>query len=315
MKLSLLLVLCLSASASAESPPLRLAQRIPLPGVEGRIDHMAADLAGQRLFLAALGNNSIEVVDLRSARRARSVAGFREPQGVAWIAERHALFVASGGDKTCHVLDAESFAAAPVGGNIQDADNVRCSDGRVYVGCNDGALRIIDTRDWSAAGEIKLPAHPESFQIGRRIFVNVPAQRSVAVIAQPRVTALWRLENAGANFPMALDEERHRLLIGCRNPPALVVLDSDSGKEVARVDIGGDADDVFLDAKRQRVYVSCGAGFLDVIDAGNFTLLSKIATAPGARTSLFVPEWNRLYLAVPRRGDQSSEVRVYDATD
>src|ERR1044071_2363356 len=166
---------------------LRLVQTIILPGVEGRLDHMAVDVAGQRLFIAALGNNSVEVVDLKAGQRERSLTGFREPQGLAWIPERKALIVASAGDNECHVLDGKSFASMAVTGKIEDADNVRydAAARRVYVGCGNGALRILDAPNWHVAGDIALTAHPESFQLemhGPRIFVNVPSARRVEVI-------------------------------------------------------------------------------------------------------------------------------------
>jgi DNA-binding beta-propeller fold protein YncE len=306
---------------SAHGETLRLVQTIPLPNVEGRIDHMAVDVAGQRLFIAALGNNSVEVVDLRAGKRTQSLTGFREPQGVAWIPGHDQLLVASGGDDVCHVLDGKSFAATAIAGKIEDADNARYDAGahRVYIGCGNGTLRVLNTTNWSVAGEIALPAHPESFQLqthGPLIFVNVPGAHSVEVIdrEQKRVVSSWPLKSAGGNFPMALDEEHRRLIIGCRKPTVLVVLDTDSGQEITSVEIDGDADDIFCDAKRNRIYVSCGAGFLDVLDAGSFKMLQRIPTGGGARTSLFVPELNRLYLAVPHRGNQQAEVRVYETT-
>jgi DNA-binding beta-propeller fold protein YncE len=326
MKLCLTIAL-LSFSAAlptnAAGPLLvRFVQAIPLPNVEGRIDHMAVDPEGQRLFIAALGNNSVEVVDLRAGKRSHTLGGFHEPQGVAWISDRGQLFVASGGDEMCHVLDGSSFASTALAGKIDDADNVRYDAAAhcVYVGCGNGALRVLNTKDWSVVGEITLPAHPESFQLethGLRIFVNVPEVRQIEAVdrSKMRVIASWPLTNSQVNFPMALDEERRRVFVGCRKPPTMIVLDSDSGKEVATVPIDGDADDVFLDAKRSRIYISCGAGFLDVIDSASFKLLEKIPTASGARTSLFVPELNRLYLAVPHRGDQQAEVRVYEPHD
>ena len=317
-----LLLLVVRPPANAANPSfLRLVQSISLPDVEGRLDHMAVDVEGQRLFIAALGNNSIEVVDLRAGKRSHSLGGFHEPQGVAWISDRGQLFVASGGDEMCHVLDGSSFASAALDGKNDDADNVRydAAAHRVYVGCGNGSLRVYDSTNWTVVGEIMLSAHPESFQTetrGPRIFVNVPGVRRVEVAdrSKMRVITSWPLKSAQANFPMGLDEERRHVLVGCRKPPTMTVLDVDSGKEIATVPIDGDADDVFLDAKRNRIYVSCGAGFLDVIDSTNFKLLEKIPTASGARTCLFVPELNRLYLAVPHRGDQQAELRAFEPT-
>jgi DNA-binding beta-propeller fold protein YncE len=317
-----LLFFSVARITNAASPLLRFVQAIPLPSVEGRIDHLAVDVEGQRLFIAALGNNSVEVVDLRAGKRSRSLTGFHEPQGVAWIPDHGQLFVASGGDETCHVLDGSSFASTTLAGKIDDADNVRydAAAHRVYVGCGNGSLKIFNATNWSVAAEIPLPAHPESFQLETqrpRIFVNVPGTRQVEVADRSKmsVVASWPLTNSQANFPMALDEEHRRAFVGCRNPPTMVVLDLNSGKEVATVAIDGDADDVFLDARRRRIYISCGAGFLDVIDSTDFKLLEKVPTASGARTSLFVPELDRFYLAVPHRGKQQAEIRTYQPTD
>jgi DNA-binding beta-propeller fold protein YncE len=318
---ALLLLVARPPTNAANPSFLRLAQTIPLPSVEGRLDHMAIDVEGQRLFIAALGNSSVEVVDLRAGKRSHSLGGFHEPQGVAWISDRRQLFVASGGDEMCHVLDGSSFASTTLAGKIDDADNVRydAAAHRVYVGCGNGSLRVYDSTNWTVVDEVTLSAHPESFQLearGPRIFVNVPDVRHVEVAdrSKTRVIASWPLKSAQASFPMGLDEERRHVFVGCRKPPTMIVLNVDSGKEIATVPIDGDPDDVFLDAKRNRIYISCGAGFLDVIDSSNFKLLEKIPTATGARTCLFVPELNRLYLAVPHRGDQQAELRVFEPT-
>src|SRR6266850_1644674 len=217
MKHSLILTVILLTCAAGHPATLRLVQTIPLVGVEGRIDHMAIDINGQRLFITALGNNSIEVVDLHAGKRIRSLAGFHEPQGVAWIPERGQLFVASGEDETCRLLDGNTFAATAVDGKISDADNVRYENPahRVYVGCGNGSLRVLDTTNWRVVREIALPAHPESFQLesrGSRVFANVPNAHCVEVIdrAAGRVISTWPVDRPAANFPMALDESNRR---------------------------------------------------------------------------------------------------------
>jgi hypothetical protein len=325
MKSCLSLALWLIGVSVGRSEILRLVQTIPLPGVEGRIDHMAVDVAGQRLFIAALGNNSVEVVDLRAGTRSQSVTGFHEPQGVAYAADTDQLYVASGGDGTVKVYGAKSFDLFTTLRDLDDADNARLdtSAKRAYIGYGSGALAVIDAATAKHVGDIKLAGHPESFQLerkGNRIFVNIPTAKQVAIVDREKhsVIATWPLKNAAANFPMALDETHRRLFVGCRQPAALILLDSDSGKEVAHVAIDGDADDVFYDAKRNRIYISCGAGFIDVLDCNApqpHSLTGNIPTASGARTSLFVPELNRLYLAVPHRGNQRAEVRVYEPRD
>ena len=322
MKHSLTLTIIFSACTITHGATLRLIQTIPLDGVEGRIDHMAIDINNQRLFIAALGNNTVEIVDVHTGKRLHSLSELREPQGVACVPGANRLYVACGGDGTVKVYDAKSFDLVTTLRNLDDADNMRYDDAakRVFVGCGSGALAIIDATTAKRVGDIKLAGHPESFQLeqkGNRIFVNVPTAKHVAVVDREKrsVIATWPLKSATANFPMALDEVNHQLFVGCRQSAALIAFDSDSGKEVAAAAIDGDTDDVFNDQKRSRIYASCGAGFIDVLDCTArlpYSVIDKIPTASGARTSLFVPELNRLYLAVPHRGNQPAEVRIYE---
>ncbi|HEY2989048.1 MAG TPA: YncE family protein [Candidatus Binatia bacterium] len=322
--LSLIGIIALAVIAEAgESAPLKLVQTIPLPNVEGRIDHMAVDLKGQRLFVAALGNNTVEIIDLRDGKRIRSITGLHEPQGVGFVPDLNKLFVANAKGGACDIFDGASFKLVKSVKFSDDADNVRYDAvaRRVYVGYGGGALGVIDAATGDPLGDIKLDGHPESFQLeksGRRIFVNVPTSQNVAVVDREKraVIATWPVAGAKANFPLALDEERHRLFVGARQPAKLVVFDTESGHPVANPDIPGDADDIFYDAARRQIYVSGGEGVIGILrqdDADHYTMLSKVPTAAGARTSFLVPELNRLYLAVPHRGKQTAEIRVYES--
>jgi hypothetical protein len=293
---------------------LRLERSIALPGVEGRIDHLAADVAGARLFVAALGNQTIEVIDLPGGKVAGRIGGLGEPQGLAYVPELARLFAADGADGAFRIYDGHTLKlleTVKLGG---DADNVRYDATRkqVWVGYGDGALAVLDAATGKRLGEVKLDGHPESFQLepsGTRIFVNVPNAGHVAVIdrVEQRILGKSPLPGAAANFPMALDSDGRRLFIGCRKPPEVVVL-SWAGKRTESQPIHGDTDDLFWDAKRSRLYVSCGEGFLDVLEGAKRV---SIATAAGARTSLYVPQLDRLFLAVPHRGAQRAEIRVY----
>jgi DNA-binding beta-propeller fold protein YncE len=317
-------VLCCAAVvtfATSSSTPLKLKQTIRLSGVEGRIDHFAIDRAGERLFVCALGNNTVEVLDLRTGERVHSVTGFGAPQGVGYASEVNRLFVANDKGGICKIYDGKSFQTVGELNLEDDADNVRYDEARekFYVGFGSGGIAVVNASDGKQVGSIKLSAHPEAFQLeknGSRIFVNVPNARHVAVIDRDKgkVVATWKTDLAFANFPMALDEANHRLFVGCRLPPKLVVLNTDSGNVVAKVDISGDADDVFYDSKRHRIYVICGAGKIDVIeqtDPNTYKALTKLDTANGARTGLFVPERDTLFAAVPHRGSQEAEIRCY----
>jgi len=328
MKLGLLTILTgalafMAAPQSSERDALRQVQTIPLPNVEGRIDHMGIDVQGQRLFVAALGNNTIEVLDLRANKWVTRISGLREPQGVFFVPRENKLFVANGDDGTLRIFEGGSYQPLATAHFSSDADNVRYDGGRnqIYVGYGEGALGILDAATGHKLADIPLRAHPESFRLeesGTRIFVNVPnANHSIAVLDRLKrsVIATWTLE-AQANFPMALDEPDHRLLVVTRRPARLIVLDSQTGQAVASQPAVGDADDVFYDAAHKRAYISGGEGFIDIFeqrDPDHYAPIAKIATASGARTSLFVPELNRLYLAVPHRGNQKAEIRVYDA--
>jgi len=316
------LVLCYTlATVRAQTAPLKLTKTIALPGVEGRIDHFAFDAAGERLFVCALGNNTVEVVDLRKGVRVHSITGFGAPQGIAYIPELNRIFVANDKGGICKIYDGKSFEAVGELDFKDDADNVRYDDAtkKVYVGFGSGGIAVVNAPDGKQIGSIKLSAHPEAFELektGKRIFANVPNSRHVAVIDRDKsaVVATWKTDLAFANFPMALDEAHHSLFIGCRMPSKLVVLNTDSGDVVAKIDISGDPDDVFYDRKRHRIYAICGAGKVDIIeqtDANNYKALIKIDTANGARTGLFVPERDTLFVAVPHRGAQQAEIRAY----
>jgi DNA-binding beta-propeller fold protein YncE len=301
--------------------PLKLKATIQLPGVQGRIDHFAFDAAGERLFVCALGNNTVEVLDLSKGERVHSITGLGSPQGIAYVPESNRLFVANDKGGICKIYDGKSLQ--PVGqlSLKDDADNVRydSATGHIYVGFGSGGIAVINSAEGKQVGSIKLVAHPEAFELeqhGNRIFANVPNARQVAVIDREKreVITKWNTDLAFGNFPMALDEANHRLFIGCRLPSKLLVLNTDSGDIVAKVDIAGDPDEVFFDNKRHRIYAVCGAGKIDIIDqigANSYKTSAQVDTAEGSRTGFFAADRDRLFVAVPHRGSQQAEIRAY----
>jgi DNA-binding beta-propeller fold protein YncE len=309
------------ALVAQSASPLELKQTILLPAVEGRIDHLTYDPAGERLFVCALGNNTVEVVDLRRGERIHSITGLGSPQGVAYVPEFNRLFVANDKGGILKIYDSKSFEPLGELNFKDDADSIRYDGSRkkVYVGFGSGGIGTVNAPDGKQIGSIKLSAHPEAFELeknGHRIFVNVPNSRHVAVIDRDKAEVIvrWQTDLAFGNFPMALDEANRRLFVGCRLPSKLVVLNTDSGKVVAKIDISGDPDDVFYDSKRHRIYAICGAGKIDIIeqtDPNTYTASTKIDTAEGARTGLFVSERDTLFVAVPRRRSQQAEIRTY----
>jgi DNA-binding beta-propeller fold protein YncE len=301
--------------------PLRLEREIPMPGVEGRIDHLAADVKGDRLFVAALGNNTVEVLDLAAGKRARSITGLHEPQGIAYLPEQNRIFVANGEGGKLKIFDGVSLAPVGEVDFSGDADNVRY-DARakhVYVGYASGALGVVDVKSGKKIGNVELAGHPESFQLeksGSRIFVNVPTAQQIAVVDRGSLSVKdkWATGGDRANFPMALDESDGRLFVGCRKPAEVRVFDTASGKIAAAFSCVGDTDDLFWDAAVKRLYVTGGEGFVDAYgqqDAGHYQRIARMPTGAGARTSLFVPEQKRLYVAVPHRGAQGAKILVY----
>ena len=307
---------------AAQSPvPLKLKQTIPLSGVEGRIDHFAFDPAGERLFVCALGNNTVEVLDLRKGERVHSITGLGAPQGVAYIPELDRLFVANDKGGICRIYDGKAFQAVGELNLKDDADNVRYDETtkKIYIGFGSGGIAAVNASDGKQVSSIKLTAHPEAFELekqGKRIFVNVPDARHVAVIDREKGEVInnWGTDLAFGNFPMALDEVNHRLFIGCRVPAKLVVLNTESGNVAAKIGISDDPDDVFYDSKRHRIYAICGAGKVDIInqaDANTYKPSAKLDTASGARTGLLLPERDTLFIAVPHRGSQQAEIRCY----
>ena len=306
------------ARAETTGAPLALEAKIPLGAIGGRMDHLGVDLKRQRLFVAELGNGSLGVVDLAAAKVPRTIAGFREPQGVAYVPFVDSVYVASAADGSVRVLHGDDLT--PIG-RIDlgdDADNVRVDDPhrRVLVGYGSGALALIDTATETKVGDMRLKGHPESFRIdetGSRVFVNVPDAREIVVVnLATGGSQSLPLRGMRANFPMAIDRDTHRVLVVFRDPPTLMALSSQDGRVVAKVATCGDADDVFVDASRRRVYVSCGEGVVDVFAAegDGYRRLARVPTVPGARTSLFVPERDRLYVAARARGDEQAAILV-----
>jgi DNA-binding beta-propeller fold protein YncE len=309
-----------SGQSSAGTPLLKLEATIPLPDVEGRIDHLSIDLKGKRLFVAALGNDSLEVVDLEANRRIHSIRGLAEPQGMAYIAALNRIYVANGRDGSVRAFDAASWRMLNSISFGEDADNLRydLSTGHLWVGYGRGALGELD-QNATKLSNVQLDAHPESFQLeknGARIFVNLPGARKIAVVDRKThgVISSWSTGGPLANFPMALDERDHRLFVVTRLPARFIVLDTDNGKRLASLSAVGDCDDLFFDEKRQRIYAIGGAGEISVFqqrDPNHYEELSRVKTVSGTRTGFFSPELDRLYVAVRRHNSQSAEIRVY----
>lgn len=308
-----------SAKKSNINESLEYITSIPLPKVNGRIDHMDINLKQQIVYIAALGNNTVEVVDLKQKKVIHTIKGLAEPQGVVYIPESNAIFVSNGETGICDVFRADSYAKIKSIRLDGDADNIRyiAAAQKIYVGYGDGGIAIIDARSFNKLADIKLAGHPESFQIDKQnIYVNVPTAHLIEVIDKnkQKVIAKWKIEIASANFPMALDTTNHILFIGCRHPSKLLVMNAKTGAIITSLDTDGDMDDIFFNPKTKQLYMSFGDGFVEILNQitnNQYQNASRISTAPGARTSLFVPELNLFMVAAPARLNNEARLMIY----
>ncbi len=318
----------LSTPAARELPPLELVQRIPVPDVSGRIDHFTVFPKARLLIFSALGNNTVEIANTFEDKVVQRLKGLNEPQGALYVPGFDKIFVANAGNRTVSIFDAKTFALRKTIELGEDPDNLRWDEAskRVFVGYGEdgtGAIATIDPATETHVGKDLNTAggHPESFQLekkGSRIFINVPSDGdSVEVIDRKdgKLTK-WSLGGAKANFHMALDEDNHRLFVVTRRPPFLIVLDTQTGKEVARLPAVGASDDVYFDAERKRIYAIGGEGFIRVFqqnDPGHYQIKADIPTAVGVRTGLLVG--NTLYAGVPAAGSEPAQLWAYAIPD
>jgi DNA-binding beta-propeller fold protein YncE len=314
------------STVDAETPPLERVRTIALKGPVGGLDHLAVDARRGRLFVANTVNDSLDVVDLKAGKLLMQVPGQGRIRGIDYSQDVDRIFVGNGTGGVCNTFDGETYRlikSVPLGG---DADNVRYNPltRRIYVVHDDRELSVIDSRDYSLRSPIVLSKDLGAFKLEKqrpRMYINAKEGQVVVIdMEQDRVIARFAVAPAGANAAVAIDEPNHRLFIGCRTNPALVVMDSDSGKIVASVPIPGDVDDLAFDSAKKRIYASCGIGAIAVIvqhDADHYESLATFTTAKRARTSTFNSEDGCLYLAVPRvseRPEQTApEIWVYRA--
>jgi DNA-binding beta-propeller fold protein YncE len=331
VSLSLLWMGLAMTARPQSSEPLKLLQTIPMPGVQGRLDHSAADVKGKRLFVAALGDNqnTVEVIDLQANQRVASIPGQSKPQGVFYSAELKKLFVANGTDGTCKIFDAATLKLIDSLTIGSDADHVGYDPATryLYVGVGDakgGALSVIDTRTNKHVEDIKTDARPGGIKFDKgspRIFVTLAGATTLGVVDRTKreQVATWSVSGVQGNVSLALDEKDHRLFAGSRMPPMISVFDTSSGKQISQVEGIAGIDDLWYDAQHKRIYASGGrggdVGFVYVYQqksADQYDLVSKVPTAAGAGTSLWVPELNRLYVAAPASEKQDAGIMVFE---
>ena len=311
---------------------LRLVQTISMPNVKGRIDHMEVDLESKRLFIAAVENGSMEVVDLGAGKWTRSVPGFKTPTEMSYVPELNKVFVASRDDGMVRVFRGDSLdlidsVKLELGVNRIVYDPARkylyVGYGAKLAGFDYGRVGIIDARSNKLLGDMVVEAHPSQILLdnaAHRIVVAVWELGRIDVFDARDRQVLLTWTTGGQSGDMALDQTHHRLFVATRNAPQMmIVYDSESGQEVARLPADGRMNGVYYDGWHKRIYVTCGrdlpAGFIFVYeqkDADHYEFIRKVPTGPGAGTSFWVPQLNRFYVAVPAAEKQEAAVLVFE---
>ena len=337
LAVSCLILACmgaLDAEAEAEDKlPLQRVQTISMPGVSGRMDHLGVDVEGGRLFAAALGagQNTVEVIDLKACKRIFSIRGQSMPQGVFYSADFKTLFVTNGRDGTVKIFRGDVFELLDRLSIGVDPDHVGYDPATKYLyagvgipNSRAGGLATIDTRTNKHVGLIRTDSRPGGIKIetsGSRIYVTLAGMPKVGVVDREKreQTAAWPLTGVASVVALALDETHHRLFGGCRNPPMLIVLDTESGKQVTRLDGVEGIDDLWYDAQRSRIYASGGrgaaTGFTYVYqqkDADRYELTAKVPTRANAQTSIWVPQLNRYYVSASANDKEDAAIMVFE---
>ena len=313
--------------------PLERVQVIPMPNVSGRMDHLGVDVEGGRLFAAALdpSQNTVEVIDLKAGKRISTIRGQSMPQGVFYSAEFKRLFVANGKDGTVKILRGDNFELLDSLSIGTNPDHVGYDQATkyLYVGIripnsSAGALAIIDTRTNKHIGVIQTDTHPGGIKIetsGPRIFVTLAGVPKIGVVDREKheQIAAWPLAGVPGVVALAFDETHHRLFAGSRNPPMLIVLDTDSGKQITQLEGVNGIDDLWYDAERNRIYASGGrgstAGFVYVYQqkyADRYELTGKIPTRANAQTSIWVQQLNRYYVSASANHKEDAAILVFE---
>jgi DNA-binding beta-propeller fold protein YncE len=328
--LSLIFALAL-ATVAEENSPLKLVATTPLPGFSGDFDHFALDLNGKRLFLAAEDHKTVDVFDLEG-KHIHSITGFGQPHAALFLPESNKLIVTDGDDDFGRVelVSGENYKILSTIKLPNGVDSAVFDPTSQYYYVASGGeesakthmLSIIDTKTFKQVGNITLPGNEsEAMAVdkeGKEMYVSLRATNEVGVVdlAKRRVVARWPIPGATTANSLVLDEVNHRVFVATRKPPKLFVFDTGTGKVVTSLPCAPLHDDMWFDAARKRIYVT-GSETTSVFeqkDADHYTHLADVPTGFRAKTSILVPELNRLYIAVSGKGkpDAKLALQVYD---
>jgi DNA-binding beta-propeller fold protein YncE len=319
-------------AAAQEKQPLKLVATTPLPGFSGDFDHFALDLKGKRLFLTAEDHKTVEVFDLEG-KHVHSITGFGQPHAALFLPESNKLIVTDGDDDFGRVelVSGENYKIlstiklpSGVDGAVFNPVNqyYYVESGSDEPGAKTHALNIIDTKTFKHIGDIMLPgSHSEAMAVdkaGKKMYVNLTGTNEVGVVdlEARTVASRWPIPSAQTANALAFDETNHRVFIATRKPPTFFVFDTDTGKVVTTLPCTAQNDDMWMDIPRKRIYVTGTetTAVFEQNDADHYTHVADVPTGFRARTSILVPELNRLYIAVSGKGkpDAKLALQIYE---
>lgn len=321
----------LTQGRTAAKGPLKLIKSIPLPALkEGDFDHFAVDLDGHRLFLTGEENGKLLVIDTGSNTLVHTIEDLKAPHAALYLKEFGKLYVVDGDESAVKIYDGQSYKYLDKVPLEADADSMAYDPATKYMYVVNGGreaktpysfITVIDASTGKKVRDIKVDNnHVEAVVLeksGKRLFFNITGSNTVGVMDRDATSMQkeWKLpDGVQQNVAMALDEKNHRLFVAARKPGTLVALDTDSGKVVASLPAVGMVDDMVYDPEHQRLYLA-GDQFLDVfkqMDADHYAILAKVPGSFRAKTGILVPELNRYYLAMPRKGAALAKVNVYE---
>jgi DNA-binding beta-propeller fold protein YncE len=331
LKLLFLATLLLSrqAVAAQNAAPLKLATKYDMPAsVKGRFDHLGIDLAGNRLFVVGEEAQQVLVFDLAAGKFIRAIK-VDHPHAVLYREDLSRIYITDEGKGVLNIYDGKTYDLVKTVLLKVDTDSIGYDSATHYLYIDNGGdnahetftmLSVVDTSAGTKLADIKIDGDTlEAMALeksGDRLFLNNPAKNEVEVIDRKtnKLVTSWPVKLGKGNATMALDESAHRLFVGCRSG-AIVVFDSQAGKELQAVPVGKGVDDLMFDPASKRIYAtSGGTGAVDVYketDPDHYHSLGNISSGPGAKTGLLVPQLARLFVAVPPRGTAPGEVYVY----
>src|SRR5712671_6635191 len=327
----MMLAVCALVVKAQDKLPLKLIMTTPMPGFTGDFDHFGLDLKGNRLFLAAEVHKTVEVFDLRTGERVRSIEGFGQPLMMVYLPESNHLVVTDGGDSAVHLVDCKKYKiikTIKLGEGV-DHGVLNPVNRFYYVESGGGetgpthVLSIIDTKSFKHIGDVAgLPGNSNEGMVidraGKKLYVNLTGTDEVGVVdlETRQLVAKWALPDAHVAHAIVLDEPDHRMFIATRKPARFIVLNSDTGKVVTSLPCVGVNSDMSFDVSRKRIYVTGSetASVFEQRDADHYEHIAEVPTAYRAKSSIFVPELKRLYIAVSGKGkpDAKLELQVYE---